>query len=545
MRDFMITLLTCSAAMSVIILLYLAVSPLLAKRYSPKGLYRAWMVIALGLMIPFRPHIDMPVAGPPAALESIRAISMQDIRTWAGTAGAPIYAPAAAPVPPQMEWWRIVLMVWLAGVVIYLVYQGVKHYRFVKMAGRWSESVTDEETLSLLEKLKTDMKISRHIPLLRCPCIGSPMLMGLIRSRILLPAFAFTEDELGSILRHELVHYRRKDLWGRCLMLMATAMHWFNPFVHLMARAVYMQCELVCDAEVVEYTPIDTRQRYSEIILTVVRRKSGCRTALSTNFYGGKNGMKKRISSIMDTRKKRIGLTVICAVLIMTVGAGIVYAARSADTMGPDVEIKLCDYRLLPEDFGTMACNVESRPELEFYITGEDIAKIEVMCETEYLYAVDWTETQHEKYWNTGYYQTYDEETKTCTYYPERRYDKSMILTFDEGFSDYGEIWYRWTAWNMTQWASEDSYSHFLLSDKKVTGDMTEDEKLSLAAGDDGSGRTGIGHIQLAGYPQELTEDRITVIVTDREGHSTKKVIPVKVSNNERNETVITAYVAE
>lgn len=545
MRDFVITFLTCSAAMSVVILLYLAITPLLAKRYSPRGLYRAWLVILLGVMIPFRPCIHMPMAGPNAALKSIWLNPMPDIPVGPVNAAAPIYAPAAAPVPPRMEWWQIIMVVWLAGAVISLIYYGLKHYYFVKMADRWSEAVTDEEILSLLDKLKTDMKISRHIPLLRCPCIGSPMLVGLVRPRILLPTLACTEDELEIILKHELIHYRGKDLWGRCLTLVVTVMHWFNPFVYLMARAAYMQCELACDAEVVEDTPIDTRQRYSEIILSVVRQKSGLGTALSTNFYGGKNGMKKRISSIMDTRKKRIGFTVICIALIMTVGAGIVYAAGSADATGPDVEIKLCDYRLLPENFGTTACNVESRPELEFYIEGEDIAKIEVTCETEYVYAVDWTETQHEKYWNTEYYQTYDAKTQTCTYYPERRYDKSMTLTFDEGFSDYGEIWYRWTAWNLQQWASEDNYSHFLLSNKKVTEDMTEDEKRNLAAGNDGSGRTGIGHIQLDGYPEELTEDRITVTVTDREGYTTTKVIPVKISNNERNETVVTAYVAE
>lgn len=544
MRDFVITLLTCSVAMSVIILLYLAINPLLARRYSPKGLYQAWLVIALGLMIPFRPHIGIPVAGPKAAFESIRSIPLPDM-AWAGNAAAPIYTSAAAPVSPQMEWWQIIMMVWLSGVVIFLVYHGIKHYHFVKMAGRWSECVTDEETLSLLEKLKTDMKISRHIPLYRCSCIGSPMLIGLIRPRILLPMSVFTEDELGVILRHELAHYKRKDLWSRCLLLLVTAIHWFNPAVYLMVRAAHMQCELSCDAEVVKGTPIDARKRYSEIILTVVKRQSRWKTVLSTNFYGGKNDMKKRISSIMDTKKKRFGVIVICIVLIMTVGAGMAYAAKTPGNMAPDVQIRLRDDRYLPENYGTTADFVDARPGLEFYIDGEDIAKIEVMCETEYVYAVDWTETQHEKYWNTECFQTYDEATQTSTFYPEQLYDKSMTLTFDEGFSEYGEIWYRWTAWNLQQWASEDHYSHFLLSNKEVTEDMTEDEKRSLAAGDDGSGRTGIGHIQLDGYPEELTEDRITVIVTDREGHTTTKMIPVKVSNNEKNETVVTAYVAE
>jgi hypothetical protein len=50
---------------------------------------------------------------------------------------------------------------------------------------------------------------------------------------------------------------------------------------------------------------------------------------------------------------------------------------------------------------------------------------------------------QHEKYWNTEYYQTYDEETQTCTFYADRLYDKSMSFMFDENFTEYDNIWYR------------------------------------------------------------------------------------------------------
>ena len=70
--------------------------------------------------------------------------------------------------------------------------------------------------------------------------------------------------------------------------------------------------------------------------------------------------------------------------------------------------------------------------------------------------------------------------------------------------------------------------------------DMTEEEKLKLAAGDDGSGVSGIGHIQLNGYPEILTMDHILITITDRQGNSTTKIIYIKVSNNEYNQTVVT-----
>lgn len=77
---------------------------------------------------------------------------------------------------------------------------------------------------------------------------------------------------------------------------------------------------------------------------------------------------------------------------------------------------------------------------------------------------------------------------------------------------------------------------HVLLSNQP-----TEQQKLMLAAGNDGSGATGLGHIQLDGYPEELAGDRITINITDRDGNTTSKYIDIKISNNEFNETVVTA----
>lgn len=53
MQNFMIALLTCSVSMSALALFYMAVTPLLARRYSAKGRYYAWLIIVIGLIIPF------------------------------------------------------------------------------------------------------------------------------------------------------------------------------------------------------------------------------------------------------------------------------------------------------------------------------------------------------------------------------------------------------------------------------------------------------------------------------------------------------------
>jgi hypothetical protein len=153
-------------------------------------------------------------------------------------------------------------------------------------------------------------------------------MIGFKNPRILLPKTGLAHDEISFILKHELIHYKRKDLWYKYLILIATAIHWFNPVVCHMSKAVGVICEMSCDAEVVRSTDADTRRHYSETIIGMVKYQSKLKTALSTNFNGGKKNMKNRISSIMDTNKKRVGAVIICAVLIGALGTGVAFAAN-------------------------------------------------------------------------------------------------------------------------------------------------------------------------------------------------------------------------
>jgi len=561
MKDFIIMLTTCSAFFSVIILLYIAITPFLSKRYSAKSLYYSWLIIIIGLIVPYWPKINVPavdikVKAPAEAIftKTLLAVpSMTADTVIQVSKSVPLSKTDLRPALTNIQWWQFMAITWGAGVIVFLFIHCLKHYRLVKMADHWSEDIKDKQVLALMESIKEDLGLSGHISLHLCPNIGSPMMIGVFRPRILLPVADISQGELRFILKHELVHYKRKDLWYRYLLLFATALHWFNPVIYLMIKVVNAQCEISCDAEVVRNSNKNTRYQYCKTIAGMLENQSKIKTVLSTNFYGGKNGMKKRFLSIMDTSKKRVGLFIICATLIITTGVGVVCAAVSSDSTARalsdnanlDVDIKLTGCNIGGENYGTSVCYLDARPELEFYIEGEDIAQIEVSCQNEYVYAVDWTKTQHEKHWNVDYFQTYDEETQSCTFHPERLFDKTIKFRFDEGFKDYRDVWYRWTAWNLIQWADEDKYSHYvgygIEPVKELWNDMTEEQKNMLAAGEDGSGAKNIGHICLDGCPEELTWDRITIKITDRDGNSVTKYINVEISNNEYNQTVVTA----
>jgi hypothetical protein len=273
-------------------------------------------------------------------------------------------------------------------------------------------------------------------------------------------------------------------------------------------------------------------------------QKARMRENILTHRWKENAGKKKALIR----RKAWLAISAAGLILVLFYGLGNPFGGHSTayavNIIGKDQTIiNLADMQA--DKYGASVSYVDSRPDLEFYIDGENIAEIEITTKNEYIYAVDWTKTQHEKYWNVESFQHFDEERQISIADYSKLYDKKLTMTFDENFHDYDQIWYRWTAWNLYKWAAADNFAHFLgygIDPKPQSEPQSEQEKMDLAAGQDNS---GIGHIQLDGYPEELTEDTITITITDRQGKRTTKVINVKISNNEFRQTVVTARLTD
>jgi len=351
MREFLIALMECSVTMSALVLLFVALTPKLSKRYAAKWLYYGWLVIVIGLIIPFRLHPSTPLIQGNFSTVSVQqmasdnsGIEEQD-QSQTGTQNNMAVDPATDSDNPEsgiMEliqhspWYLWAGVLWILGAVVFIAIHGIRHRRFLQMVRRWSKEVTNQQILSILQGQKAGLGISKRVALRTCPCVSSPMMIGMIKPVILLPSETYSESELSLLFRHELVHFKRNDLWYKVLVFIATAIHWFNPIIYLMAKAIAVQCEISCDMEVVKNTEIDKRQQYSETILGAAKCKTRMQTAFSTNFYGGKKEMKNRVFSIMDKTKKKTGILILCAALILTLGSGAVFAAGKDNTENAD-----------------------------------------------------------------------------------------------------------------------------------------------------------------------------------------------------------------
>jgi len=328
MQAFLIILLQCSLSMSPVTLAYMAVLPLLSRRYDAKWRYVVWLVIAAGWIFPFRPPIDLPLLS--VQLPDTPAMPVQIMQPFSNMLpSAAATAGNFAGHSSIISLWRVLAVIWIAGLVAAVAYHGLRHRHFTRMVKRWSDPVSDSRLLEILDGLKTELEIKTPVGLNICRSVTSPMLAGFFRPAILLPSVKIADNELLLILKHELIHLKRRDLWYKALILTATVLHWFNPVVYLMAKASAVQCEISCDALVLQGADFQRRKQYGKAIIGVVRDGAKLRTALSTNFYGGKKCMKYRISSIMDTKRKKAGVAVLCMVLVGIIMTGATLAAAA------------------------------------------------------------------------------------------------------------------------------------------------------------------------------------------------------------------------
>lgn len=351
--------------MSLIALLFIGLRPLLAKKYSAKWIYYGWLLIIIGLIIPFRANINMDWIKLPSKVAEYTPVVYSKLTASTSAVYSEVnsgtnimfQAPSTFSNIFSIQWYQIIGFIWLAGVISLSFYHVYRHYGFIKRANRWSENIESEQILNLLKQLQKDMNIKQKIAIKTCSGIPSPMMVGFINPTILLPIIELSFEQMSFILRHELIHYKRKDLLYKALVLIAVIIHWFNPVVYLIAKAISIQCEISCDEEVIKKSDIHGRTLYAETIIQSIRKQIKVQTSLSTNFYGGKEGMKNRIISIMDIKKKKAGVGILLCIIISIFTTGAVFATninlpKQKEKQNEEIQVKSIKDYAIYEKYG-------------------------------------------------------------------------------------------------------------------------------------------------------------------------------------------------
>ena len=132
--------------------------------------------------------------------------------------------------------------------------------------------------------------------------LPSPILVGLRRPRLFLPSkwSSWSSEELRGVLKHELAHHERRDIYVLILQALATALFGANPFIWLLNRRLAYVRELHCDEAVLRETNL-TPAEYGRLLLGFVDKRSS--PGPLTVFFTERGAtLKKRLEHILNYR---------------------------------------------------------------------------------------------------------------------------------------------------------------------------------------------------------------------------------------------------
>ncbi|HBF6039631.1 TPA: M56 family metallopeptidase [Clostridioides difficile] len=209
-----------------------------------------------------------------------------------------------------------VVYLWLFVTIVIAVYTFIKYTRFKNLVVDVSYDIEDDLNC-IYKNLLKELNIKKKIELRGSDELISPAGMGLFKSYIFLPDYPYSKDELTWILKHELMHFKNKDILIKFLMLSVKIIYWFNPLVYIMSNKVNLDCELCCDESVLTECSLKDKKEYALALIKSIK--------LSKNYNGGilttefnKTSLEKRLDSIVK-KKGRNGI--IIALILVTMSS--------------------------------------------------------------------------------------------------------------------------------------------------------------------------------------------------------------------------------
>lgn len=153
---------------------------------------------------------------------------------------------------------------------------------------------------------------------------STAMMTGFLHPNILLPAAAekLSSGELDAVFRHELYHFRGRDLWIKLSMQLLCCLLWWNPAVYWLRNSADQVLELRCDRSVCCVMSEEDRMVYSNALLRMLKydRKPECLLAAGYSGRGSRRNLHQRFNLILHEGKTKkhelqIWVTVVISVL--------------------------------------------------------------------------------------------------------------------------------------------------------------------------------------------------------------------------------------
>lgn len=290
------------------------------------------------------------------------------------SAGPPVQAVSSAPSvasDPVRTWHDWLAPVWGVGFT-FLALRLLAAHLLLRCAMRdcsvvraTSGNAETDGLAAQLEAACAQLGIRQRVTLLLDDRRTIPVVWGVFRPRLLLPAEAleWSDEQVRSVLLHELAHIQRRDTLVQWLTQIACALHWWNPLVWLAAWRLHAERERACD-DLVLVSGVRP-SAYAEHLLHVATKLSPARWTAACGLAMARNSsLEGRLLAVLSQKLNRRGTSRALAATTLAIGTLIAIPLamlRAADEGEPVTRVKGLAWNA-PQD----------GPSLGYRITGDE-----------------------------------------------------------------------------------------------------------------------------------------------------------------------------
>ena len=164
-----------------------------------------------------------------------------------------------------------------------------------------------------------DMIMHKHgVRILFMPMHTEAFTYGFFSSVIAVPVDLDSES-ISYVLKHELTHIRRRDIWINFFAYLAVAIHFYNPFIYLFYKEIMKTAELSCDEQTLKNADREERVRYGHMLIEQTCRRSNKHFIMGFSKKQNKE-IKERVSMIKTKPARKWYLAASLAVIIFLSG---------------------------------------------------------------------------------------------------------------------------------------------------------------------------------------------------------------------------------
>lgn len=205
------------------------------------------------------------------------------------------------------KWICAVMLLWLACVVLFAVYEIVKYQIDIRKLMNESETIfadVDGKTVKLLTSEK----------------VHTPYTVGFLRRSIIIPKGSEKHPCFSVVYRHEECHRKNYDSLMKLICIVIICVHWMNPVAYLLLPLYSVTAEYFCDAYAASGCTENEKKEYLRLIIGLSIKDEPLSAIWRSNLSGSGKLMKRRINYMMKrekTGKRKKGIAaLVCAVTV-------------------------------------------------------------------------------------------------------------------------------------------------------------------------------------------------------------------------------------